>query len=69
MTAPATTDPTASTLFPHPAFQAWRRAGKGRWRVAASGATERECWEALVRVMDEAEGHNDSIILAYPQEP
>ena len=66
--------PTASTLFPHPAFQAWRRRrvdGKaGRWIAVAEGQTEREVWERLAVVMAQSgAGSFDSLILPGGQEP
>jgi hypothetical protein len=60
---------TASARTAPPAFQAWRRAPKGRWLVVAQGETEAEVWERLCKIMDRSVGHHDSLILPYPQEP
>lgn len=72
----ATTDGpvNASTLFPPPAFVAWRRQwreGKPtRWTAVAGGTTERECWERLQDVMSQTpQGTFDSLILPGDAEP
>ena len=63
-----TTD--ASTQTAPPAFQAWRKAHKGRWWIVATGPTESEC---LRKLLDAAKaggpGHYDSVILPTGQEP
>jgi hypothetical protein len=69
----ATASPTEpkSTRTVLPAFQAWRRRGRGsRWTIIANGSTDAEAFRnALNATEAEGPGHGDLLVLPTGQEP
>ena len=62
-------------LFPpsvetRPAFQAWRRPRSGRWKVVATGETDREATFRLLEAANQDRtGDFESIVLPTGQRP
>lgn len=42
--------PTPPSLFPAPAFAGWMRSPGCRWQRVCSAATEKACWDELLRI-------------------